>query len=99
MQEQAMLRERIVSLGRHDARGRIAYLLCELLWRHTAIGLAEGSSLRLLLTRTELGDTLGLTSVREQDSERVPQARPDRDGPQDVAPARRQWAPDDCGLQ
>ncbi|WP_162306246.1 Crp/Fnr family transcriptional regulator, partial [Teichococcus vastitatis] len=33
LQEEAMLRERIVSLGRRDARGRVAYLLCELLWR------------------------------------------------------------------
>ena len=33
-----MLRERIVSLGRRDARGRVAYLLCELLWRHAAVG-------------------------------------------------------------
>ena len=31
LQEEAMLRERIVSLGRRDARGRVASLLCELL--------------------------------------------------------------------
>jgi CRP-like cAMP-binding protein len=62
-QEEAMLRERIVALGRRDARGRIAYLLCELLWRFTAIGLAESGSFRLPLTQSELGDTLGLTSV------------------------------------
>jgi hypothetical protein len=58
-----MLRERIVSLGRRDARGRVAYLLCELLWRHTAVGLADGKSFRLPLTQTELADTLGLTPV------------------------------------
>ncbi len=62
-QEEAMLRERIVSLGRRDARGRIAYLLCELLWRHAAIGLTDGGVFRLPLTQTELGDTLGLTPV------------------------------------
>lgn len=62
-QEEAMLRERIVSLGRRDARGRIAYLLCELLWRHTAVGLTDGGTFRLPLTQTELGDTLGLTPV------------------------------------
>jgi CRP-like cAMP-binding protein len=32
-QEDAMLRERIVALGRRTARGRVAYLLCELVWR------------------------------------------------------------------
>lgn len=63
LQEQAMLRERIVSLGRRDARGRVAYLLCELLWRHAAVGLTDGGTFRLPLTQTELGDTLGLTPV------------------------------------
>jgi CRP-like cAMP-binding protein len=62
-QEEAMLRERIVSLGRRDARGRIAYLLCELLWRHAAVGLTVGDTFRLPLTQTELGDALGLTPV------------------------------------
>jgi CRP-like cAMP-binding protein len=62
-QEEAMLRERIVSLGRRDARGRIAYFLCELLWRHAAIGLANGDTFRLPLTQIELADTLGLTPV------------------------------------
>ena len=63
LQEEAMLRERIVSLGRRDARGRVAYLLCELLWRHTAVGLADGETFHLPLTQTELADTLGLTPV------------------------------------
>ena len=63
MQEEAMLRERIVSLGRRDARGRIAYLLCELLWRHAAVGLTNGEGFQLPLTQTEIGDTLGLTPV------------------------------------
>ena len=63
LQEEAMLRERIVSLGRRDARGRIAYLLCELVWRHAAVGLTDGDTFHLPLTQTELGDTLGLTPV------------------------------------
>ena len=63
LQEEAMLRERIVALGRRDARGRIAYLLCELLWRHAAVNLTDGDVFRLPLTQTELGDALGLTPV------------------------------------
>ncbi len=63
LQEEAMLRERIVSLGRRDARGRVAYLLCELLWRHVAIGLTNGRAFTLPLTQTELGDSLGLSPV------------------------------------
>ena len=60
LQEEAMLRERIVSLGRRDARGRTAYIL---LWRHAAVGLTNGGTFQLPLTQTELGDTLGLTPV------------------------------------
>lgn len=63
LQEEAMLRERIVSLGRRNAHGRIAYLLCELFWRYQAIGLSNGDTFQLPLTQAELGDTLGLTPV------------------------------------
>lgn len=63
LQEEAMMRERVVSLGRRDARGRIAYLLCELLWRYEAMGLANHETYCLPLTQTELGDALGLTPV------------------------------------
>ena len=63
LQEEAMLHERIVSLGRRDARERIAFLLCELLWRYDAMGLAEGGVYSLPLTQTELGDAIGLTAV------------------------------------
>jgi CRP-like cAMP-binding protein len=63
LQEEAMLRERIVALGRRSARGRVAYLLCELVWRQRAIGMAEDYAIRLPFTQTDLADTLGLTSV------------------------------------
>jgi len=63
LQEEAILRERIVSLGRRDARGRISHLLCELFWRYEAIGLTASSVFQIPLTQTELGDILGLTQV------------------------------------
>lgn len=63
MQEAAMLRERVVALGRRNAHGRVAYILCELVWRHIAIGASEDDAIRLPLTQVELADTLGLTSV------------------------------------
>lgn len=63
LQEEALLRERIVALGRRNAAGRVAYLLCELLLRHQAVGLAEGQSFELPLTQVELADTLGMTAV------------------------------------
>jgi CRP-like cAMP-binding protein len=63
MQENAMLRERIVALGRRSARGRVAYLLCELVWRQRAIGMAEDPAIRLPFTQMDLADMLGLTAV------------------------------------
>jgi CRP-like cAMP-binding protein len=63
LQENAMLRERIVALGRRSARGRVAYILCELVWRQRAIGIAEDHAIRLPFTQTDLADMLGLTSV------------------------------------
>jgi CRP-like cAMP-binding protein len=62
-QEDAMLRERIVALGRRSARGRVAYLLCELVWRLRAVGGSETDAVRLPLTQTDLADALGLTPV------------------------------------
>jgi CRP-like cAMP-binding protein len=63
MQEAAMLRERVVTLGRRNARARIAYLFCELLWRYRAIGATEDHTIRLPLTQVDIADTLGLTAV------------------------------------
>ena len=63
LQDDAIQRERIVALGRRDARGRVAYLLCELVWRQTAIGASDGRSVRLPLTQVDLADALGLTPV------------------------------------
>jgi CRP-like cAMP-binding protein len=63
LQEDAINRERIVALGRRSALGRVAYLLCELVWRQRAVGLAEDHAIRLPLAQVELADTLGLTSV------------------------------------
>ncbi len=63
LQQDAINRERIVALGRRSAGGRVAYLLCELVWRQTAVGLAGDHAIRLPLTQVELADTLGLTAV------------------------------------
>ena len=62
LQEQSMLRERVVALGRRDARSRLAYLLCELFWRHEAMGVTD-EMFHLPLTQEEFGDSLGLTQV------------------------------------
>src|SRR5258707_8361137 len=63
MQEAAMLRERVVTLGRRNARGRVAYLLCELVWRHRAVGVSEDHAIRLPPTQLDIADTVGVTAV------------------------------------
>lgn len=63
LQEEAILRERILSLGRRDAEERTAHLLYELWVRLAAVGERNGRSFELPLTQTALADALGLTSV------------------------------------
>ncbi|MCJ2072335.1 Crp/Fnr family transcriptional regulator [Methylobacterium sp. J-030] len=59
----AHFRERITSLGRRQALGRVAHIFCELYLRQRAVGLASGSSCPLAPKQAELADALGLTSV------------------------------------
>ena len=61
--EAAMLRERIVSLGRRSADQRRGHLLCELRTRLQLAGLTGGGDYDLPLTQEELADTLGLSNV------------------------------------
>jgi CRP-like cAMP-binding protein len=61
--DEATLREWLVNIGRRAAAERLAHLLCELLLRLRAVGLANGDSYALPLTQVELGDTVGVSSV------------------------------------
>jgi CRP-like cAMP-binding protein len=63
LQEEAILRERITSLGRRTAEERTAHLLYELWVRLSMVGERTGTSFVLPVTQTELADALGLTSV------------------------------------
>ena len=63
VQEESILREQIVRVGRRSAKERIAHLLLELQRRmHAAVGGAE-DHLPMPLTRTDMADALGLTPV------------------------------------
>jgi CRP-like cAMP-binding protein len=60
----AMFRLWMVGLGQKSAHERLAHLLCELLVRFKAVGLAEDEqTCAFPMTQTELGDALGLTTV------------------------------------
>ena len=59
----AVSREWVVNVGRRTAYQRTAHLLCELVSRLRAAGLADDPAYELPLTRAELADALGLTPV------------------------------------
>jgi CRP-like cAMP-binding protein len=59
----AVFREWMLGLGRREAYGRMAHLLCELYVRLKAVGLANGHGYEMPLTQAELGDALGLSTV------------------------------------
>lgn len=63
VQEESILREQIVRIGQLSARERICHLLLELQRRLSAALGAETTSMKLPVTRTDIGDALGLTSV------------------------------------
>jgi CRP-like cAMP-binding protein len=59
----AVFREWITNVGRREAYGRIAHLLCEVYVRLLAVGLTNGQSYQMPVTQAELGDATGLSTV------------------------------------
>jgi len=59
----SIFREWMVGLGRREAYGRVAHLLCELYVRLRSVGLTNGHAYDLPLTQAELGDALGISTV------------------------------------
>jgi CRP-like cAMP-binding protein len=62
-QEEAVLREHIVSIGRRSAYERVAHLLLELLHRLELVGLTVDESYVMPLSQPLLADALGLSTV------------------------------------
>ena len=63
LQDEAVLRARIVDLGRRDARQRIAHILYEVLVRHRMVDATADDSFDWPVTQTDLADATGLTTV------------------------------------
>jgi CRP-like cAMP-binding protein len=59
----AIFREWVANVGSRQALGRVAHLLCELVVRLRAIGLADNLVFELPVTQTELADATGLSTV------------------------------------
>ena len=60
---ESTLRERVVSIGQRPADQQIAHLICELLVRLQAVGVAECDSFTLPFTQEDLADATGITPV------------------------------------
>ena len=58
-----IFREWMTGLGRRDAAGRIAHLLCELYLKLQAVGLAADHCFEFPLTQGQMSDALGLSVV------------------------------------
>lgn len=61
--DDAILEERLVSIGRRSPYQRIAHLLIEMWRRLTLIGLAENGAFDFPLSQNDIGDALGLSAV------------------------------------
>ena len=59
----AVFREWILNLGRREAYGRMAHLLCEFYVRLRAVGLTNGDACEMPFTQAELADATGLSNV------------------------------------
>lgn len=59
----SVAREWLLSVGRRDARARVAHMICEMAVRAEAAGLGDGSKYVWPLTQEQVGDATGLTSV------------------------------------
>jgi CRP-like cAMP-binding protein len=62
-QEESILAERVVSLGRRDSLEKLAHALCELEARLSAIGLMRGRTIELPLNQEDFADILGISVI------------------------------------
>ena len=63
MTDLAVLRERLVDIGRRDARERVAHLIYEMLVRFRTVGATDDDVMPWPITQDELADATGLTTV------------------------------------
>jgi CRP-like cAMP-binding protein len=62
-QEESILAERVVSLGRRDSLEKLAHALCELEARLSAIGQMHGKTIELPLNQEDFADILGISVI------------------------------------
>jgi CRP-like cAMP-binding protein len=63
LQDEGVLRERIIDEGRRDAYSRIAFLVYEIFLRMRAFGIIDNEKFEFPVTQADLADATGLTPV------------------------------------
>lgn len=63
-EDAAVTREWVAGLGRGTGLARTGRLLCELVWRLRAVGLANGPSTTIPIRQTDIADAVGLSCVQ-----------------------------------
>lgn len=63
MVDAAILAEWVFTLGRREAKSRMAHLLCEMAWRFRAEPTAEAGAFHFTVTQAQLADVTGVTAV------------------------------------
>jgi CRP-like cAMP-binding protein len=59
----AIFREWMLNVGQRASHARLAHVLCEIVTRMGAVGLAHGHACEMPITQTELGDATGISTV------------------------------------
>jgi CRP-like cAMP-binding protein len=59
----AIFREWVMNVGRREAYARMAHVLCELVTRSRAVGLAQDDTYEIPMTQNEFADALGISTV------------------------------------
>jgi CRP-like cAMP-binding protein len=59
----AIFREWVINLGQRDAIGRVAHIICELVMRLQAVGLAQNMSFTIPWTQSDVADAAGISTV------------------------------------
>jgi CRP-like cAMP-binding protein len=62
-QEESILAERVVSLGRRDSLEKLAHALCEIEARLRAVGLMRSNTIELPLNQEDFADILGISVI------------------------------------
>jgi CRP-like cAMP-binding protein len=63
LQDEGVLRQRIIDEGRRDALSRIAFLIYEMLLRMRAFSVVDDDNFEFPITQSDLADATGLTPV------------------------------------